>query len=105
MAARYVPPELLNEVKVFLQIAWLDDVDSDERISGLIASGMDYLAGKLGFSPDFLDDGEPRMLLFEYVRYHRDAAGDVFENNYMSRIIAARNDRRVCDYVESAEQA
>lgn len=105
MAAWGVPSELLEDVKTYLQIAWLDDEREDARLGGIIADGMSYLSGKLGYTPDFLDAGEPHALLLDYVRYHRDAAGDVFENNYMPRIIAARNDRRVCEYVESTEQA
>ena len=46
-----------------------------------------------------------RTLLMEYVRYARDEALDVFENNYTSMILDLMNERMVNAYVESAEQA
>ncbi|WP_242978392.1 hypothetical protein [Hydrogeniiclostridium mannosilyticum] len=51
---------------------------------------------------DYETDGEPRTLLFEYVRYMRDGAQDVFENNYLARILAMQNERAVGRHVESA---
>ena len=59
---------------------------------------MAYIGGKLGAEADFLEDGFPRTLLFEYVRYARDAALDVFENNYASMILAMQHERRVSAY-------
>lgn len=98
MAVReVVPPELIADVKNYLQMDFCNDLRTDERIGAMIAAGMEYLARRLGYTPDFLADGEPRTLLMDFVRYNRDNAGDVFEQNYMSRIIAARNDRMVCN--------
>ena len=45
------------------------------------------------------------MLLMEYVRYARDSALDVYENNYTNMILSMQNERAVARYVESAEQA
>lgn len=99
-----LPDGLLNDAKNYLGITW-DDVATNQRISGLIASAMVYLDNKLGMSADYTADGFPRTLLMEYVRYARDAALDVFENNYLSLILAMQNEKRVTDYaVESAEQ-
>ena len=39
-------------------------------------------------------------MLFEYVRYARDSALDVFENNYTSMILAMQHERRVCQSEE-----
>ena len=54
---------------------------------------------------DYEKDGYPRILLMEYVRYARDEALDVFENNYLSMLLSMRHERRVEDYVESTRQA
>lgn len=95
-----LPTGLLADVENYLQITWQDQA-TDARISGLIASGMQYLNGKLGEEADYSTDGLPRTLLMEFVRYARDAALDVFENNYQALILAAQNDAQVSRYVES----
>lgn len=104
MLRHNLPDGLLDDVKAYLNITWDDEV-TDTKIGGLVASGMVYLDGKYGGAADYAEDGLPRMLLFEFVRYARDAALDVFENNYMSLILAMQNERKVELYVESTEQA
>ena len=89
-----LPEGLLADVKNYLNITW-DDAATDQKISGLIASGMVYLSGKLGGEIDYTADGNPRTLLMEYVRYARDSALDVFENNYLSLLLGAQNERLV----------
>lgn len=89
-----IPAELLADVKNYLNITWEDEA-TDEKIRGLIASGSVYLDGKGGETMDYEADGESRTLLFEYVRYMRDGAQDVFENNYLARILAMQNERAV----------
>lgn len=82
-AARNSLPEgLLADVKVYLQIPW-----EDGRLPGMIASGISYLDHKAGKSLDYTVDGEPRTLLMDYVRYARDYALDVFENNYRAPLL------------------
>lgn len=100
-----VPAALLADVKNYLNITW-DDVATDAKISGLIASAAAYLDSKLGGQPDYEADGMPRTLLMEYVRYARDSALDVFESNYQALILTAQQESMVSDYaVESALQA
>ncbi len=86
-----LPEGLLTDIKNNLQITW-DDPDTNDRVINMIASGMIYLNTKLGVQADYTLDSLPRTLLFEYVRYMRDGALDVFENNYLSIILAARID-------------
>ena len=38
----------------------------------------------------------------EYVRYARDGALDVFENNYQHLILAMQNNRKVMDYAANS---
>ena len=98
-----VSSELLKDVKNHLNITWDDDA-TDEKIRGLIAAATVYLDGKGGAKLDYEADGLPRTLMMEYVRYARDEALDVFENNYVMLILAMQNERAVTAYVESAEQ-
>lgn len=98
-----VPAELLADVENYLNITWQDEA-TDNKIRGLIASGTIYLDGKLGDTADYTQDGMPRTLLMEYVRYARDSALDVFENNYLNLLLAMQNEKAVKDYVESSVQ-
>lgn len=97
-----IPPQLLADVKNNLNITW-EDQSTDAKISGLILQAMAYLNNKGGDILDYEQAGYPRLLLMEFVRYARDEALDVFENNYLSLILAMQNERRVMAYVESTE--
>ena len=99
-----LPAGLLNDVKNYLNITW-DDQATDAKITGLIASGMVYLNAKYGAEADYTADGMPRTLLMEYVRYARDSALDVFENNYQALILGMQNERLVTSYGGSVESA
>lgn len=99
-----VPAGLLDDVKSFLDVTW-DDPATDKRYTTMILSGMAYLDEKYGAHADYTVPGEPRTLLFEYVRYDRDSALDVFETNYRNRILAMQNGRRVTAYVAGTVQA
>ena len=97
-----LPQGLLADVKNYLNITW-DDEATDAKIAGLIASGVVYLDLKYGEEADYTKDGMPRILLMEYVRYARDSALDVFENNYRALLLGMQNDRKVSAYeLESA---
>lgn len=98
-----LPEGLLNDVKNYLGITWEDEA-TDSKISGFIASGMVYINNKYGEEADYTKDGMPRTLLMEYVRYRRDSALDVFENNYLSLLLGMQNERAVARYVESTVQ-
>ena len=97
-----LPAELLDAIKCYLGITWHDD-NTDAKIAGLTAAGMAYLDGKYGGQADYYEDGLARTLLFEYVRYARDSALDVFENNYRSMILAMQHERAVQAFVETSE--
>lgn len=92
---------LFEDIKDYLDYTWQDDA-LDRKYRSFIRSGMAYVNRKYGESADFESDGLPRTLLFEYVRYARDGALDVFENNYMSMILAMQNDKAVSRYAEDA---
>ena len=94
--------ELLADVKNYLNITW-DDQATDRKIGDLIKSGIAYLDLKRGAAANYAEAGLPRTLLFDYVRYARDEALDVYENNYLSLIVAMRNESLVNSYVESTK--
>lgn len=91
MTRQNIPPALLVDVKNHLNITWEDEA-TDEKIRGLIASASMYLDGKGGTPLDYDADGMPRTLLMEYVRYARDSALDVFENNYQALILGMQQE-------------
>lgn len=84
-----VPPKLLEEVKNYINVTW-SDVATDEKVCGLIASGSAYLDLKIGGGPDYEEDGMPRTLLLEWVRYAWSEALDVFEANFLPLILTAQ---------------
>lgn len=99
-----VNPQLLADIKNYLNITWTDS-DTDRKVTGLIEDGMVYLDLKRGGPADYMIPGLPRTLLKDYVRYARDSALDVFENNYQALILGMRHQREVGDDVESAPPA
>lgn len=101
MAVAQISEALYSDIKATLDITWNDEA-LDRKIRSFVHSGIAYLNGKLGTQGDYESDGYPRTLLFEYVRYARDGALDVFENNYMSMILAMQNQRAVREYAENA---
>lgn len=85
---------LLADIENYLNITWKDQA-TDHKISNFIRDGMMLLDKHRGAPADYTKAGLPRTLLFEYCRYARDEALDVFENNYLSLITAMRNDNLV----------
>lgn len=92
-----VPQQLLADIKNHLDITWHDDA-TDRKLTELAASGVMYLNGKLGATGDYLVPGAPRTLLFEYVRYARDGAMDIFESNYLHLILEMQTERQLEAY-------
>lgn len=101
MSCNGVSAELISDVKAYLDITWSDEA-TDKKVSSLIANGIYYLTLKGGKGLDF-SRGQANILLKDYVRYARDAALDVFENNYRAQILALQTARQVDIYVATAE--
>lgn len=94
---------LLDDIKLYLGITWSDEI-TNSQVEGYIEDGKAYIDDKLGSSGDYESPGYPRTLLKEYTRYARDAALDVFENNYRSLILAMQHNAGVTSYVASASE-
>lgn len=88
---------LLSAVKLWCNITWSDEA-TDAKVSDLIASGEAYIDGKQGAAGDYDTPGEPLTLLKEYVRYGLSDALDVYETNYLNRLLAMQHERRVTQY-------
>lgn len=101
MAVLTVGDALLADVNNYLDNTWKDEA-RDRKILGFIRSGMVYINDKLGREANYEEDGEPRTLLFEFVRYARDGAMDLFETNYKSMILAMQNKKAVSDYAQQS---
>lgn len=96
--------ELLAGAKLWCNITWSDEA-TDAKVSALIASGEAYIDGKLGIPADYTVSGEPLTLLCEYVRYGLSDALDVFEVNYLNRLLAMQHERKVAAYAEDTVSA
>lgn len=99
-----VSAELLAGAKLWCNITWSDEA-TDAKVSALIASGKAYIDGKLGTPADYTAPGEPLTLLYEYVRYGLSDALDVFEGNYLNRLLAMQHERKVAAYAENTVSA
>lgn len=94
MTRQNIPEQLLADVENYCNVTWQDDA-TDENYRNMIALVASYIDSKLRSPADYTADGLPRALLFDGVRYMRDSAFDVFENNYQSLILAAQHERLV----------
>lgn len=81
-----LPTGLLEAVRNYLDITWVDPV-GDEKLSGIIARGIKYIDGIAGSVMDYIEEGKPRELLFDYCRYVRSNALNEFQQNYMHELL------------------
>lgn len=95
-----VSAALLDAVKLWCNVTWSDEA-TDTKVSALIASGEAYIDGKLGADGDYENPGEQLTLLKEYVRYGLSDALDVFEANYLNRLLAMQHERLVEQHAAS----
>lgn len=91
--------ELIDDVKNYLDITWGDE-DTDKKLNGIIERGKSYLKEISGSSSalDFDSEGLSRSLLFDYCRYARSNALEVFEKNFISDLLKLRINQEVADY-------
>ena len=94
-----IAEQLLPEVENYLNITWQDDA-TDRKISGIISRGIARLSKLCGGEPDFTVPGDAQEMLYEYCRYARDGALDVFEENYRSDLLTMQNDRKLARHAE-----
>lgn len=96
---------LLTAVRIELDISW-EDESLDSKLTRFLKSGKIYIDDKTGEEQDYTVEGEAQSLLFNYVRYCRSGALEMFWPNYRHELMAIRLKAGVTAYEaeESAEE-
>ncbi len=89
--------DLLNEVKNYLDITWTD-TQTDLKVQGIIERGKKYLNRTAGKELDFDAEDKPKELLFDYCRYVRSNALEMFQQNYLHELLSLQMDVEVEAY-------
>lgn len=80
---------LLDEVKRYLMVTYEDEV-TDQNLAGAIERGKAVLDDYAGIPQDYEAEGLPKQLLFDYCRYVRSHAVEMFEVNFRRDLISLR---------------
>lgn len=88
---------LLDEVKNYLDITW-DDNETDLKLNGMIERGKKYLNRVAGKELDFEVEDKPKELLFDYCRYVRSNALEMFQQNYLHELLSLQIESEVDAY-------
>lgn len=88
-----LPIGLLEDVRNYLDITW-EDPEGDIKLSGIIKRGMKYIDSAAGEEMDYTVEDKPRELLFDYCRYVRSNALDMFQANYLHELKSLQYRRR-----------
>lgn len=91
--------ELLGDVRNYLDITWQDS-ETDRKLTGILERGMSYLDQAAGAEQDYTKEGAARALLFDYCRYARNNALELFEGNFRAELISLRMGVQADDYAE-----
>ncbi|MCM1190740.1 MAG: hypothetical protein NC541_15805 [bacterium] len=79
---------MLEELKEYLNITY-DDPVTDRVLQGALERGKAVLNDYAGAELDY-EEGLPRQLLFDYCRYVRSHAVEMFEVNFRHDLISLR---------------
>ena len=88
---------LLDEVKNYLDITWAD-TQTDLKLQGIIERGKSYLNRAAGKELDFNTEDKPKELLFDYCRYVRSNALEMFQQNYLHELLSLQIESEVDAY-------
>ena len=98
MPAMNLPDGLLEAVRNYLDITWVDNA-GDVKLTGIIERGMRYLNNVAGEELDYSEEDKPRELLMDYCRYVRSNALHEFQMNYLPELLALQNQKEVERYL------
>lgn len=90
---------MLEAVRNYLDITY-DDAETDRKLEGIIERGEAYLDNMAGGAQDYTVESLPRALLFDYCRYARNNALELFEENFRAELIALRIGVQTNDYAK-----
>lgn len=91
---------LFDDVKNYLDITWEMSAGENEKLSGIIERGKQYLSGKIG-SCDFESETPEKELLMNYCMYVRAGRMPDFLQNYRAEIIGLQMNRWRESHAES----
>ncbi len=81
---------LQEEVAQYLKMTWELSEAEQAELAGYIARGESRLDGYAGGACDYAAEGLPKSLLFDYCRYARSQALEMFEKNFQQDILSLR---------------
>jgi hypothetical protein len=84
-----VSDALLSDALNYLDITW-DDIDTNRKVSGILARGMAFLDRIAGTPQDYEAEDLARSLLFDYARYARENVTQDFVSNYLTELNSLR---------------
>lgn len=90
---------MLEALKDYLNITYEDPV-TDRMLEGALSRGRSVLNDYAGTELDYEEEGLPRQLLFDYCRYVRSNAVEMFEPNFRHDLISLREMTEVQKYAE-----
>lgn len=97
-----LPECLLNIVKNYMNLAWLDDA-TNKKLTIIIQNGIADLDGKSGNENDYTVSGRAQSLLLNRTMYEWSNALDDFYINYRNEIVAFINAARAKKYAIEQE--
>lgn len=80
---------LLDELKRYLMITY-EDENTNQNLEAALVRGQSVLNDYAGIEQDYETEGLPKQLLFDYCRYVRSHAAEMFEVNFRHDLIALR---------------
>lgn len=98
MPAMNLPDGLLEAVRNYLDITWVDNA-GDVKLTGIIERGMKYLNAVAGEELDYSEEDKPRELLLDYCRYVRSNALNEFQDHYLPELLSLQNQKEVERYL------
>lgn len=81
--------KLLEQLKRYLNISY-EDQDTDGALEDILENGKVIINDYAGTELDYEQPGQARQLLFDYCRYARSHASEMFEVNYRRELIELR---------------
>ena len=96
--------QLLSDVKDYLNITYKDEATENVLI-GALKRGQSIIDGYAGSEQDYSQEGLHRQLLFDYCRYVRSHAAEMFEINFRRDLINLRELAEIQATVQAETEA
>ena len=100
-----LPDGLLEAAKNHLDMTWTLSAGETAKLEGNLARGIKYLDSIAGETLHYTEEGAPRGLLLDYVRYARSNALDEFAGNYQHELLRLQMDCQIARQIAVDEAA